>query len=39
MQDGNLRCFGMMLDGQPPTSIRSCGEDATLLIVIVLNGA
>jgi hypothetical protein len=35
MQDGNLRSFGMMLDGRlPTTSIRRCGEDATLLIVL-----
>ena len=35
MQGGNLRSFGMMLDGRlPTTSIRRCGEDATLLIVL-----
>jgi hypothetical protein len=35
MQDGNLRSFGMILDGRlPTTSIRRCGEDATLLIVL-----
>src|ERR1700738_4252700 len=35
MQDGNLRSFGMMLDGRlPTTSIRRCGEDTTLLIVL-----
>ena len=32
--DGNVRCFGMLLDGRAqPTGIRRRGEEATLLIV------
>jgi glycogen operon protein len=35
--DGNMRCFGMLMDGRAqPTGIRRRGTDATLLIV--LNG-
>lgn len=33
-QDGNARCFGMLLDGRAqPTGIKRRGSDATLLIV------
>jgi glycogen operon protein len=33
-QDGNVRSFGMLLDGRAPTSgIRKRGEQATLLII------
>ena len=35
--DGNMRCFGMLMDGRAqPTGIRRRGADATLLMV--LNG-
>ena len=35
--DGNMRCFGMVMDGRAqPTGIGRRGEDATLLMV--LNG-
>jgi len=35
--DGNMRCFGMVMDGRAqPTGIRRRGEDITLLMV--LNG-
>ena len=34
-QDGNARCFGMLLDGRAqPTGIRRRGTDATLLLVL-----
>ena len=33
--DGNLRCFGMLLDGRAQTTgIRQRGHEATMLIVI-----
>ena len=33
--DGNMRCFGMLIDGRAqPTGIRQRGEDATLLMVL-----
>jgi isoamylase len=33
--DGNMRCFGMLMDGRAqPTGIRRRGEDATLLMVL-----
>ena len=36
-EDGNMHCFGMLMDGRAqPTGIRRRGEDATLLMV--LNG-
>ena len=32
--DGNMRCFGMLMDGRAqPTGIRRRGEDATILVV------
>jgi glycogen operon protein len=33
--DDNMRCFGMLIDGQAqPTGLRKRGEDATLLLVM-----
>jgi glycogen operon protein len=33
--DGNMRCFGMLMDGRAqPTGIRRRGEDATLLMIL-----
>jgi glycogen operon protein len=33
-KDGNLRCFGMLMDGRAqPTGIRQRGQEATLLLV------
>ena len=33
-KDGNVRCFGMLLDGRAqPTGVRKRGEEATLLII------
>jgi isoamylase len=32
-QDGNTRCFGMLLDGRAQESVKRRGSDATLLLV------
>jgi glycogen operon protein len=33
--DGNMKCFGMMIDGRAqPTGIRQRGTEATLLLVL-----
>ena len=34
-QDGNMRCFGMLMDGRAQTTgIRKRGQNATLLMVV-----
>jgi glycogen operon protein len=33
--DGNMRCFGMLLDGRArPTGVRQRGTEATMLLVL-----